>query len=143
MMIEKHIDTLTTISEGLQGVRRARIAAGVVYKGRLIAIGVNSMKTHPFQAKYAKNEHAIYLHAEVAAIMAAKRKLTDVELSKSTLYVIRTKESFVNGDIVYGMAKPCCGCEACIADHGIRKVVYSMDCDTAAEKKFVVTEKSG
>ena len=140
--MNRHTETLTTISQDLAGVRRARIAAGIVYKGRLVAVGVNSKKSHPFQAKYSKNEHAIYLHAEVAAIMAAKRKLTEAELAKATLYVIRTKESYINGQTVLGIAKPCEGCERCINDHNIRRVVYSMDCEVTTEKKFVMVEKS-
>ncbi len=44
--------------------------------GRLIAVGKNSYtKTHPLQAKLAKlagNPEAIYLHAEIAALVKAR-----------------------------------------------------------------------
>lgn len=135
--MDKIIDVLTTISTDLTGVRRARIAAAVVYKNRVISIGVNQMKSHPFQAKFAKNEHAIYFHAETAAIYAALRKLSEAELAKSTLVVVRTRESPANGEIVYGIAKPCEGCEKCIKHYNIKTVVYSMDCETSAEHSFV------
>lgn len=124
--MQKWIETLSTIAEDIEGVGRARLAAGVIYKNRLVAIGWNSTKTHPFAAEYGKNEFAVSWHAETHAIHNAKKKLSDKELSRSTLVVVRVKED--DKQQVYGMAKPCEGCQRCIEEHNLRTLVYTVDC---------------
>lgn len=117
------IKTLTRIAEDVAPVSNARIAAAIVYKGDIISIGVNSYKTDPLQAKYSKNEHAIYLHAEIAAIKKAKKILTNDQLRKSELFIVRRKTN--NGVFCDGLAKPCSGCQRAIETYGISKVHYS------------------
>lgn len=122
--ILKHIEMLKVISEDLIPVSKAKIAAMIVYKGKIISIGVCQWKSHPFAVKYAKHPEAIWLHAEVDAIFKAKRKLSETEFKKSTLIVVRTKQN-ADGAPLYGIAKPCIGCEKCIIDHGIKNVIYT------------------
>lgn len=117
------IKALTRIAEDVAPVSNARIAAAIVYKGDIISIGVNSYKTDPLQAKYSKNEHAIYLHAEIAAIKKAKKILTNDQLRKSELFIVRRKTN--NGVFCDGLAKPCSGCQRAIETYGISKVHYS------------------
>jgi deoxycytidylate deaminase len=122
--ILKHIETLRVISEDLIPVSRAKIAAMIVYKGKVISIGVCQWKSHPFAAKYSKHPEAIWLHAEADAIFKAKRKLGEAEFKKSTLIIVRTKQD-ADGSTTYGISKPCAGCEKCIAEHGIKTVIYT------------------
>lgn len=131
--IKRHIDILKCVAETMEPVSNARIAAMVVYKKRIISIGVNQKKTHPFAAKYSKNPDAIYLHAEASAILTAKKKLTDTELAKSILIVCRVKYD-KQFNTLFGMAKPCSGCEKCIYDHDIQTITYTEDSELGTLK---------
>ena len=74
--MEKAVDLLAKVAEDITDpVRCYRLAAGVWHKNNLVGLGVNSYKTDPFQAKYGKHEHAIHLHAEIAAIKNAARQM--------------------------------------------------------------------
>jgi deoxycytidylate deaminase len=125
MNAERYIRLLRTIAEDVAPVGKARLAAAVLYKSKIIAIGVNQYKTHPFAVEYSKHPEAMFLHAETDAIFKARKKLTDVELKKSTLIVVRVKSSNQHNETVFGLAKPCTGCTQCITDHGIRTVIYT------------------
>lgn len=109
-------------------VGSARIAAAVAIRNEVISLGHCQMRTHPFQARYAKNPDAIYLHAETNAISNSLNHVSKKDLSKATLYIRRvklpTKDSF---EFVDGLAKPCAGCMRAIIAFGIKKVVYSTD----------------
>lgn len=87
-------------------------------RGRIISIGSNSyVVTHPLQAKYARkagNPDAVYIHAEIDAIVRARGR----HIHK--LFVSRRN---VHGD--YVMAKPCRACQLAIRDFGIELVEYT------------------
>lgn len=105
-----------------------KMASAIVYRNRIISVGMNSMKSHPLQAKYAKNEHAIFLHSEIAAIKNALREVDVDDLSKCEIYVARVKkEKPFTKKYVLGLAKPCPGCERAIAEFGLKRVVYTCD----------------
>ena len=79
-----------------------------------------------FQKKYAPNEDAIYLHAEVSAIKNALRHIDEKVLAKSTLYICRIKRTGSrNSPFTWGISKPCTGCQRAIATFNIKTVVYS------------------
>ena len=127
-MIERHLKTLFLVARDVEPVVHSRHAAAVVYKGKIISIGTNQNKTHPYAVKYQKNEMANTLHAEVDAIYKAKKRLKDHELKKATLIVVRAKTTVTRGSKEhdhFGFSKPCKGCTECIKDHGIGKVVYT------------------
>lgn len=136
--MKKWIDVLSTIAESNDGVGRAKLAAGIIYKNKLVAVGLNSLKTHPFAAEFGKNEHAVSWHAETRAIHTALKKLSEKEISRSTLVVVRVKEE--GRQTVVGLAKPCEGCQRCIEHHNIRTVVYTID--SKPKKNSWITEKS-
>lgn len=119
------VKTLTRVAEDVAPVSNAKIAAAIVYKGSIVSIGVNSYKSDPLQAKYSKNHHAIYLHAEIAAIKKAKKVLTTDELARASLYIVRRKTH--NGLLCDGLAKPCAGCQRAIDTYKISKVYYTND----------------
>lgn len=126
MDVLRHIKTLSVVAEDVSPVGNARLAAAIFYRGKLVSLGYNQYKSHPFAAKYSKNPDAIYLHAEADAINKAKKRLTDQELKKSTLIVVRVKQN-INKKLEVGIAKPCQGCQMCIEDHGIKTVIYTED----------------
>lgn len=107
---------------------RARLASCVVYKNEIVSIGVNQLKSHPFQARFAKNEDSIFLHAETHAIKNALKIITVEQLSKSHLYVCRVKYCDTGKKkFIWGLSKPCAGCMRAIATFDIKKVVYTCD----------------
>lgn len=92
------------------------IAATLDKKGRIIAIGENSIKTHPIMEHYSKKmriKHKIHLHAEISALVKSYQK-------SHSILVIRVNRS---GNLA--MAKPCPICQAAIDDAHIKHVYYS------------------
>jgi deoxycytidylate deaminase len=134
-LLIKTVNLLRTIAEDIEPVSNARLAAAIVHKNKIVSVGFNQYKTHPFAVEYAKNSEANTLHAETDAILKAKRKLTEKELRKSTLIVVRMKKDHVHRSI-FGIAKPCCGCSKCIVDHGIGTVIYTLN-SKDAELRYV------
>lgn len=124
----KFINLLSKVASDIAWEGNARLAAAVVYKNEIVSFGVNEFKTHPFQAKFGRNDASIYLHAETSAIKNALKVLDEEELSKSALYVCRVKfEDLRRKKLIFGLAKPCDGCIRCIHTFGIKKVIYSLD----------------
>jgi deoxycytidylate deaminase len=107
----------------------SRIAAAVVHKGRIISIGTNRKKTHPFQAKFGKNDEAIYLHAETDAIQRAMRATigNPIGFEKCHFYIFRSKWHDDLGFLGTGLAKPCAGCTRAIEAYGFKTVTYTLD----------------
>lgn len=84
------------------------------------------MKSHTFQKSYAKHPGAIFLHAEISSIKNALNKKIDLDIiSNSTLYICRQK--IISGEWVSGLSKPCNGCQKCIKDFNIKKIIFSLD----------------
>ena len=112
------------------GAGGAYLGAVLVVKGRLLSFGANRLKSHPLQAEFAKNEEAIFLHAETDAISNALRQMTEAELhfARTTLYIVRTKRrNRLNSPIVRALAKPCKGCLRAIAKYSINRTVYTVN----------------
>jgi deoxycytidylate deaminase len=128
--ILKELEKVALASDTISA-NRARLAACIVYKNNIVAYGINQMKSHPFQAKFSKNIESIFLHAETDCIKNSLRFLELDELSKSTLYICRIKYCDTSKkELIWGISKPCVGCQRAIATFNIRKVVYSCDGDS-------------
>lgn len=86
-------------------------------KGRLVSVGRNSYtQTHPLQARYAEKAgkpNAIYLHAEIAALVRAREPV-------HKLVVVRYG---ANGRPL--LAKPCKACQLAINDYGVKYVEHT------------------
>jgi deoxycytidylate deaminase len=124
---QRIIENLFRLAQDIDPVKSSRLSACLVYKNNIIGYGFSQMKSHPFQAEFAKNEDAIYLHAETDCIKNALRRVSHEEIAKSTLYIARAKRDNKNCYWMYGLAKPCPGCARAIATFGIEKVVYTLD----------------
>lgn len=128
MKNEKRWALLEKVAIAAEPVRRSRLAAMLVYKNDVIAVGYNKKKTHPMAQRFQKHEEAIYLHAEVDCIKNALRVVEPELLQKCTMYVLRMKRPDDNPKVfVRGMSKPCCGCHHAIEQFGIKKVYYTTD----------------
>lgn len=93
----------------------------VIYdkRGRVLSIGQNSyVKTHPLQAKFAKQvglDKKVFLHAEISAIV----KCPDITRARR-IFISRWNK---HGQPLY--AKPCPICESAIKAAGIEIVDYT------------------
>lgn len=112
-MLEAH-------AEHSDQVRSSRHAAAIVYKGQVLSLGNNKLKTHPIMLKYGKNDKSIYLHAEVDAIVRCINKFGSSILSNCSLYVLRLDK--MNRICI---SKPCEGCQKAIEAFGVRHVYYT------------------
>ena len=121
-----YIDQVFQLAKSVDPVFRARTAACVVYKNRIVGYGYCHKKTHPFQTRYAKNPEAIYFHAEVHAIKNALNTIPPDELRHATIYIARMKYN-KEGKQVYGISKPCSGCARCIEEFDLNRVVYTCE----------------
>ncbi len=120
---------LTKLAEDTPKVANAKVLAAVVYKNQLISLAANSMKTDPFQLRFATDKNFnISLHAENNTLKKAIKELTEKELSKSTMYIARVKRKHWNHDgYTWGLAKPCMGCRRAISTFDLKNYVYSTD----------------
>lgn len=112
----KRLDMLYQIALEVPKVSKQRMVACLVRKKRVISIGIAQKKTHPLQARFCKHEKAIYLHAEISAIVNAREDVRGADL-----YIMR-----VRPDGERGLAKPCRGCARAIKHYGVRNVYYSV-----------------
>jgi deoxycytidylate deaminase len=122
---EKIIDQLFMMARDQEPVARARIAAALVYNGKIVSYGYNQSRTSWMQRRFKKNEHAFFVHAEVDAIKNALKVTSADIVSRSTLYVARART--IDKKEVFGMAKPCIGCAECIKWFNVKRVMYTTD----------------
>jgi deoxycytidylate deaminase len=101
-------------------------------KGRILSMGVNSVKSSPTQDKYSplysigssfiKSKST---HAEIQAI----RRACLVSMLGSSIFVAR-----ITNKGNWGNSRPCEGCQKAIRDAGISNMFYFIDGDFYAEK---------
>lgn len=109
---------LTELAAVTPKVGNARVAAAIVNGGRIISIATNKRKTHTVQARFGKNAQAVYLHAEVAAIIQALKRVEVAELEGCDIYVARV--AGVKREVA--KVEPCAGCARAIADFKLRRI---------------------
>ena len=114
-MCPKELALLVSKS-GLHPVHK--MGAVLVDKKKPIGLGFNHQKTHPIQKKFScRGEHGAWLHAEIAAILAARTCPEGAHL-----YVARWLRSERAGD-----SKPCAGCMRYIKESKIAKITFYQD----------------
>lgn len=101
-------------------IKLPQMAALIYRRNSYISCGWNSYKSHPMAAKYGRHADAIYLHAEVAAILDAIRRGREQELRGAIIYIARVLK---NGQPA--LAKPCGGCMGAISELGIENVIWT------------------
>lgn len=130
------LKTLTKVAAANQNPTE-KFAAAIVFRNRIVSIGLNSMKSHPLQAKYSKNIHSVFLHAEIDSIKNALREIDIDDFPKCDLYICRVKKPKpFSKQFVWGMAKPCSGCERAVVAFGIKSVIYTLDSGDYKVEKY-------
>ena len=131
----KILNDLFIIATDLPLIARARIAAVIVKRNKVIAYGFNQYKSHTLQARYARNSKSIDLHAEIDAIKNALKKISVEELKSCDIYIARAKKIPNESKYISGLVKPCTGCQAAIEAFGLRNVYYTDEGDIEIYKK--------
>ena len=121
------------VKSTFQNTHGKNIGVGaVIYKGKkIIASSVNKNKTHPLMKYYNKEvpyKRIPYLHAEIAALLAARWEIGKNDLKNCTVYIARK----LNCD-GWGFARPCPACMQALKDAGIKKIVYTTENGYAVE----------
>lgn len=106
---------------------RCRHFSFILYKGRLIATGINCTKTHPINLINRKISKVSgddisdqkYTCSEFNAILKLKR-LTNIDTKKCILVNIRYDR---NNRVA--MARPCMSCESLLNYHSFKQVIWS------------------
>tara|TARA_R110002126_G_C10490983_1_gene504943 strand:+ start:166366 stop:166755 length:390 start_codon:yes stop_codon:yes gene_type:complete len=92
-----------------------QLCALVVNKNYVLGIGYNQPKTHPMSAGTPRD----HLHAEMHALLRCESS------NGADMIVVRSKPSGKPG-----LAKPCEVCERILRQFGIRRVFYTVNCET-------------
>ncbi len=89
-------------------------------RGRILSKATNDYrKSHPIQAHFAKlsgNPEAVYLHAEIAALL----RCSD-DRPPHHIKIERYKK-----DGSPGLAKPCKACELALKAYGVKLITYTV-----------------
>lgn len=100
-----------------------KIGACIVYKGRVISVGVNQLfKSHPLTRMFHEEQT---LHAEVSAIVRLKNK----KLLKECKMVVYRENAL--GELA--MARPCPTCLKILKFFNISSIAYTIDGGYAEE----------
>ena len=105
-----------------------QLAALIVRKNRVLAVGYNNPKTHPLAKTKMKQ-----LHAECSAII----KCNPIDLYGSEIVVVRARR-----DGKVGMARPCMACARLIKQTGLKRVHYTIDAPDANDPLFLSLDVS-
>ena len=109
------------------------LGAVLMHRKNVLSVGMNMLKTNPFQLKYGKNRESVFLHAETQSILNALRATNDVSRflrMKKTMFIVRVKKHPNDHNLqITGNCKPCPGCMRALVDFNIHAVYYSLDQD--------------
>ena len=111
-----------------------KVAAALIYRGRVLATGTNQYKTHPLMMTRGYREDQNWRHAEVDCILNGLRVMTKEQMKRCELRVVRAKRpSHDSKEWILGLAKPCPGCSQVIRNYGINRVTWTEDADVLVE----------
>lgn len=110
----KAIATHNRTADGLP-----KIGAVLETTDRRLFFGQNQRKTHPFQARWGRTEHHVYLHAEIDALRHAVTSGCQPGTFKA-IYVSRIGK---HGES--RLARPCEGCMAALAAFQVNNIYWS------------------
>lgn len=103
---------------------RVKIGAILVYKGKVVSVGWNTVKENPLQKKYNQLRgfnteiHPNSLHAEMMCLLRAKH--LDIDFRKASMFIYRNLK---NGSL--GISRPCPACMKAIQDFDIKNIYYT------------------
>lgn len=112
------------------------LCAVIVRGGAILSIGYNKRMVNGLTEFYKIEDHVISTHAEVDAVLKARRK---IDLTGSKIYVLRIRK----GDGEIANAKPCEMCQHILFNYGIKKAIYTVDPYTSKKMKILNPAEQG
>lgn len=113
------------------------MCAVLVQRGVPVAVGFNSGKASLLQDQYKHSEHVVTIHAEVDAILKARRR--KVEPSRCEMFVLRLmRMRDEHNRRMLGTAKPCSMCQTILYTHDIKKVWYTDGDNLVGKMKITI-----
>lgn len=119
----------------LSDFKRVHIGCVIAERGKILAAGWNSSRTHPIQSYY--NRYRTFregtsvlpaqLHAETSATLPLRNM--DVDWSHVDIYIYRIRK-----DQPFGLAEPCSACRKYLEDLGIKSIYYTTNNGYVHEK---------
>ena len=100
-------------------IQSSRHASAIIYKKQVLAVGVNSRKTHPLSCRF-NGPDKICLHSELHAIIQVINQHGPEILKRCSLWNLRITKG---GKI--GSSKPCVGCQRAIDAFGIKEIFWT------------------
>lgn len=112
---------------------RIKIGCCIVKRNRILAVGVNLLKSHPMQKRFNKyreidtNRIRNNIHAELDAILKVANK---EDLIGADVYLYREDKFGIRK-----MSKPCPACTQMLKMYGIKNIYYA-DYDRYCEERL-------
>lgn len=123
-VIKRHFIAARRIAQS-SGCNNFRHGAVLTKGGKQISIGTNEPT---FSRHAALNKRCAPLYASAHAEIVALRGLSKDTTAGTTLYVIRVSSDGEH----FMLSAPCEMCMGAIKNAGVRRIIYSIDDDTAA-----------
>lgn len=114
------MDWLIELAFKTPPIRSARVAAAVCIRGDVVGVGQNALKTHPFQARWGRNQHSIYWHAETRALHESLNRVEKADLARAEIWVCR-----VDSRQRLKCSRPCRGCQQAIDYYKLKAIHYT------------------
>ena len=124
-MTKKFLNTLCRLYDYIYTDKpfKSKTVAFLIYRGKIVSIGINSDKTSPMQKLYrTKTSLATienFIDKEHAEINCLRKLDCDINMKKSSIVIISKR-----CDGTFRMSKPCDTCMAAIKDYNIGGIYY-------------------
>lgn len=117
---KKIFEKLFESAKSAYKVKTSRHSTAIVYKNKILAIGISKNKTHPLQKKYGEERRKCYLHSEIDAIVKVINQYGSEILTECSVYNLRLTST----DTV-AMSKPCVNCARALEAFNIKEVFWT------------------
>lgn len=112
---QKIFDLLFEKAKGAELIATSRHASALVYKKQVLAVGLNSRRSHPMAKKF-NVEDKVCVHSELSAVLQVLNQYGPDVLKRCSIYNLR----LTSKDRVAG-SKPCPGCSRMLDAFGVVK----------------------
>jgi tRNA(Arg) A34 adenosine deaminase TadA len=125
--MNRHIDMALSFARAYDHDPKltAILTAMIVSGGRVLSVGFNRRKPsgNGLQEYYKTNPFCNSIHAEVDAVLSARKK---IDLRGSKMYIVRRQRGDTIENPKIALAKPCTMCQAVLYSYGIKRAMYTI-----------------
>ena len=115
------------------------LCAVIVRGGKILSVGYNNRHGSAMQEYYRVDEFCVTQHAEVDAVLGARRK---IDLTGAKIYIARTLLDDTENKPRLGLALPCEMCRAVLFAYGISRAIYTIDNNSYGVLKITDPKKA-